>query len=220
MSIKQFPYAAKAVIEHQFDTDHLNIFLTFRHPMCQTIKPPLDLWLCEVDDVVKVVTVSAWQDTFTILLTVPDIPVLPAVVTLEYEGPDVNLQTTWGKQWEPWGPIVSIELPPVSTTRTFTTGPAVQDDVDIANVNVLFIDATANDVTIGTFKNGINGQVLHIAKVDDSANNVTLKEHGAGGTQTIHLHAEADETLINEHGGWNLVCDGNAWYDTSHSKHV
>lgn len=214
------PYAAKAIIEHEFDEDHLNIFVTFRFTMDQTAKPALDLWICEVDDVPKPVTVSAWQDEWTLLLTVPDVVVLPDRVTLEYEGPDINLRITWDKQWEPWGPIVSVELPPVSTTRTFSTGPAPQDDVDISNVNILFIDAAANDITIGGFVGGINGQVLHVTKLDESANNVTLEDHEGGGNQDIHLHAQGDETLINEHGGWILACNGSDWYDCSHAKHV
>lgn len=214
------PYAAKAIVEHEFEIDHLNIFVTFRFQMNQDVKPANGLWLCSVNGIAKPVTVSAWQDAYTMLLTVPNIPVLPARVTLAYDGPDENLRITWKKIWEPWGPIVSIELPPVSTTRTFTTGPAVQEDVDVANVNILFVDASANNITIGGFINGVNGQVLHIAKVDDSANNVTLVEHSAVSVQVIHLHAEADETLVNEHGGWILACDGLNWYDTSHSKHV
>jgi len=214
------PYAAKAIIEHEFEVDHLNIFVTFRFQMNQDLKPANGLWLPAVNGAAKPVTVSAWQDAYTMLLTVPNIPVRPARVTLAYDGPDENLQITWAKIWEPWGPIVSVELPPVSTTRTITAGPAVQDDVDVANVNILFVDASANNITIGGFINGINGQVLHIAKVDDSGNSVTCVEHSVGSTQVIHLHAEADETLVNEHGGWNLACDGDGWFDTSHSKHT
>ena len=214
------PYAAKAIIEHLFDVDHLDLFVTFRFAMNETLKPAHNLWTCEVNEVAKAVTASAWQDPWTLLLTVADIPALPDKVTLGYLGPSVTLSITWAKQWEPWGPIVSTELPPVITTRVITAGPGVQDDVDVSNVNILFLDATANNVTIGGFINGVNGQVLHIAKIDDSANNVTLKEHAGTSTQVIHLHAEADETLINEHGGWNLVCNGSAWYDTSHAKHV
>lgn len=218
--LRPWPYAAKAIVQHQFDVNHLDIYVTFRFPMDVSVKPTHDLWLCEVDEVPKAVTVSAWQDAYTLLLTVPAVVVLPAKVTLEYDGPSNYLRTTWDKQWEPWGPIASVELPPVSTTRTFTTGPAVQDAVDVSNVNILFLDATANNITIGGFIGGIDGQVLHLAKIDDSANNVTLEEHGDGGNQIIHLHAEADETLINEHGGWVLACNGDDWYDTSHSKHV
>ncbi|GAH72930.1 unnamed protein product, partial [marine sediment metagenome] len=145
------PYAAKAKIEHEFDTDHLNIFVTFRFTMDESVKPPNGLWLCEVDDVVKAITASAWQDAWTLLLTVPNIAVNPDRVTLEYDGPNENLRITWDKQWEPWGPIVSVELPPVYTTRTFSTGPAQQNDVDVSNVNVLFLNCAANDIIIGGF---------------------------------------------------------------------
>lgn len=106
----QRPYAAKAIVEHEFDVDHLNVYITFRFSMDITMKPPHGLWLCKVDDVLKAVTVSAWQDSWTILLTVPDVVVYPNRVTLEYDGPDENLTITWGKQWEPWGPILSIDI--------------------------------------------------------------------------------------------------------------
>lgn len=214
------PYAAKAIVEHHFDIDHLDLYVTFRFPMNQTVKPVNAKWIVEVDEVEEAVTASAWQDEFTMLLTVADIPVLPEKVTLEYDGPDENLKTTWAKQWEPWAAIVSVELPPVSTTRTFTTGPAQQDDVDISNVNVLFLDCSANAISIGGFVGGVNGQVLHIARIEACANIVKLIHIAGGGNQDIYLHAGLDESLGNEYGGWNLVCDGSDWYDCSHSKHV
>jgi len=115
------PYAAKAIIRHEFVTDHLNIWVTFRfamettsdplaEPVVHDVMPPLNLWLCEVDDVPKAVAASTWQDAWTLLLMVPDIAVPPDRVTLEYDGPDVNLRITWDKQWEPWGPILSIDV--------------------------------------------------------------------------------------------------------------
>lgn len=214
------PYAAKAIVEHEFDTDHLNIFVTFRFTMDQAVKPPLALWLCEVDSVLKAVSASAWQDAWTILLTVPNIIVNPDRVTLEYNGPDENLKITWDKQWEPWGPIVSVELPPVYTTRTFSTGPAPQDDVDISGVNVLFLDCSANDVVIGGFVGGVNGQVLHICRLCAAANDATLEHNEGTANQNIFLHAGGDETLTGEYGGWCLACDGTSWYDMSHAKHV
>jgi len=75
-----------------------------------TMKPPHGLWLCEVDDVEKAITASAWQDAWTLLLTVPNIATYPDRVTLEYNGPDENLVITWSKQWEPWGAILSIDI--------------------------------------------------------------------------------------------------------------
>lgn len=116
-----WPYAAKAVIQHEFDTDHLNIWITFRFPMDERVTPPLGVWVVTVDDVEMPVSASAWQDSWTLLLTVPDIASEPDRVTVEYEGPDENLRTNWrlhalqegynyGKQWEPWGPILSLSM--------------------------------------------------------------------------------------------------------------
>jgi len=104
------PYAAKAIVEHEFDTDLLNIFVTFRFTMDQSVKPANALWLIEVDDVEKPVAGSSWQDAYTMLLTVDDIATYPDRVTLEYDGPDENLKITWDKQWEPWGPILSTDI--------------------------------------------------------------------------------------------------------------
>lgn len=214
------PYAAKAIIEHEFDADHLNIFVTFRFTMDQTVKPPNALWLCEVDDVLKAITVSAWQDAWTLLLTVPNVVTLPDRVTLEYNGPNENLRITWEKQWEPWGPIVSVELPPVYTHRIFSTGPAQQNAVDVSGINVLFLDCSANDITIGGFIGGVSGQVLHIAKICPAEQDVTLKHIAGSGNQDIYLHAGGDETLREEYGGWALACLNDGWYDMSHAKHV
>ncbi len=188
--------------------------------MDESVKPADELWLVEADDVLKAVSASAWQDAWTILLTVPDIVVNPDRVTLEYDGPSSNLKITWDKQWEPWGPIVSVELPPVYTTRTFSTGPAPQDDVDVSGVNILFLDCAANDIVIGGFVGGVNGQNLDIARLCAGAHDATLEHNEGTGNQDIFLHKGADETLFGEYGGWNLVCDGTSWYDTSHAKHV
>lgn len=214
------PYAAKAIIEHEFDTDHLNMFVTFRFKMDQTVKPANDLWILKVNGILKAIATSVWQDAYTMLLTAPGVAVLPDRVTLEYDGPDENLRITWDKQWEPWGPIVSLELPPVTETRIFSTGPAQQDAVDVSNVKVLFLDCSANDVVIAGFVNGIDGQVLHICRLCAAANDATLKFDIATGNQRILLHAGGDETLTGEYGGWCLACNGTNWYDMSHSKHV
>jgi len=105
-----WPYAAKATVQHEFDTDHLNIWVTFRHTMDQTVKPAHGLWLCKVDEVIKAITVSAWQDDWTLLLTVPIGTTIPQRVLLKYDGPDENLKTVWNKQWEPWGYILSLDV--------------------------------------------------------------------------------------------------------------
>jgi hypothetical protein len=116
-----WPYAAKAIIQHEWDTDHLNIWVTFWWAMNQTIKPLDTKWIVKVDNVEKPVSVSAWQDAWTLLLTVPNVLSAPSRVLLEYKGPgpetynpaDPNrktLEITWTKQWEPWGPILSMDI--------------------------------------------------------------------------------------------------------------
>ncbi len=104
------PYAYGAKVEHEFETDHLNVWLTFRHPMDQDLTPPLALWLLEADVVPINISTSVWQDDFTLLLTSATITTYPERVLLAYDGPDGNLQTTWGKDWEPWGPILSTDI--------------------------------------------------------------------------------------------------------------
>ena len=118
---KPWPYAAKAIIEHEFDVDHLNVWVTFRfamrtssaplaEPVVHDVMPPLELWLLEADDVPKPISASAWQDAWTLLLTVPGIAANPDRVLLEYNGPDEDLRISWEKQWEPWGPILSLDV--------------------------------------------------------------------------------------------------------------
>jgi len=113
--------------------------------MNETLKPDHALWICKVDDVEKAVTVSAWQDAWTLLLTVPDIAVYPNRVTLEYNGPDENLQITWGKIWEPWGPILSTDIgkAPVFVDRG---DPAVYD----YDKEDLTIDGAWHDMNLST----------------------------------------------------------------------
>lgn len=111
---RAWPYAALAVVQWLHTAPSLFLWVVFRHPMDQTVKPPLAKWIVSVDGVPKTPASSSWVDEWTLLLTVAAIPAIPADVTLEYAGPDDNLRTTWQKQWEPWGAIVatSFELIP------------------------------------------------------------------------------------------------------------
>lgn len=215
-----WPYAAKAIIEHAHQTDILQIWLTFRFKMETDNKPPNGLWLVELDGVPEAITASAWQDQWTMLLTIDPLVGAPSEVTVEYDGPDDDLATVWNKQWEPWGPIPSIELPTPPETRIFSTGPAQQDDVNVSGIAVLFLDCSGNDITIGGFIGGKNGQVLQIARLCLSANDIKLEHNHLTANQNIFLHRGADETLTGEFGGWTLACNGSDWYDVSHAKHV
>lgn len=105
-----WPYAAKAVIQHEWHIDHLHIWLTFRHAMDQAVKPANALWLCTADGTLRAVFASAWQDAWTLLLTTIDFAGPPDRVLVKYDGPDPNLRISWNKQWEPWGPILSLDI--------------------------------------------------------------------------------------------------------------
>lgn len=107
---RAWPYAALAVCQWLYTTPSLFVYVVFRHPMDQTVKPPHAKWIVVVDGVPKTPAASAWIDDWTLLLTITLDGVLPTSVTVEYDGPDENLITTWGKQWEPWGAIVATSF--------------------------------------------------------------------------------------------------------------
>jgi len=218
---RPWPYAAKAIVQHEWIPNFLYVWVTFKYPMDQTVIPGTALWSCIVDGVLKLTGSPIWQDEFTLRLTVVPVPALPDRVTLEYLGPSADLRTTWGKQWEPWGPILSYRAmgAPYSGTKTHSAlGPT--DNVDVADIGILFIDCSANNVIIGGFVGGIKGQHLHVVRLCATVNNLTLEHNEATGNQDIFLHRGEDETLTGEYGGWTLMCNGSHWFDVSHAKHV
>jgi len=116
-----WPYAAKAVIQHEYSVDHLNVWMTFGFAMdtekkdpdtglSVPKKPPDELWLVKVDGYTKTVVESRWQDAWTLLLTVGEVFTPPNRVLVEYLGPHPDLTISWQKQWEPWGPILSLDI--------------------------------------------------------------------------------------------------------------
>jgi len=218
---RPWPYAATAIVQWEWIINPMFVWVTFKYPMDQTVMPDHGLWLCKVDGNARPTIDSAWQDEFTLLIKVGFVVALPNRVTLEYDGPDPSLRTTWDKQWEPWGPILAYRAmgSPYSGTLTHAAvGPT--DNLNVADVGILFIDCSANDVTIGGFIGGINGQHLHVARLCAAVNDATLEHNEGTGNQDIFLHKGADETLTGEYGGWTLVCNGSNWFDVSHAKHV
>ena len=218
---RPWPYAALAIVQHAHISLALLFWIVFKYPMDQTVKPPDDLWKITVDGAPKAVLVSLWLDEFTLQLLVGDVLTLPNVVYVGYDGPNENLRTTWDKQWEPWHSILSYRAmgAPYSGTKTHSAqGPT--DNVDVSDIGILFIDCSANNVTIGGFTGGIKGQHLHIVRLCAAVNDVTLEHNEGTGNQDIFLHRGEDETLTGEYGGWTLVCNGPHWFDVSHAKHV
>lgn len=104
------------------------------------------------------------------------------------------------------------------TVTVSAVGPT--DDLDVSQVRTIFLDCSGGNVTIGGFVGGVNGQKIHIVRLDAAANDATLEHDEGTGNQDLFLHKGADETLTGEYGGWCFVCDGSNWYDTSHAIHV
>lgn len=97
-----------------------------------------------------------------------------------------------------------------ATATQSVVGPT--DNVNVAGINVLFVDTSSNSVTIGGFAGGVSGQVLKVV-VTDATSNTTLEHNEGGGSQNIFLSSGADETYTASYGGWTLVCNGTSWFE-------
>ena len=99
-------------------------------------------------------------------------------------------------------------------TAFTTAGPT--DNVDVSDTTVLEVDTSSNNVVIGGFTGGVQGQILYIVKTH-TANRLKLEhdESPAVGThQKIYVTSGADETILG-YGGWTLYCNGTNWHSLS-----
>lgn len=214
--INLHPYAAKAIIEHEFDVDHLNIFVTFRfamettldplaEPVVHDVMPPLDLWLCEVDGIEKAVTDSVWKDAFTLLLTVPNIGVYPNRVTLEYNGPNEDLRITWEKQWEPWGVILSKDI---------SKAPCFVDRGDPADYDYakedLTIDGAWHDMDLSEIVPEKAKAVFIIGHLQGNGIDWTIMLRKNGNTnEVVHGGMETIRANVERHRSSIVALDNN-----------
>jgi hypothetical protein len=110
-----WPYAAKAIVEYFYDGNEIFVWITFRLPMNINFMPDLLKWIFKRDGFLVNVTSSIWLDPWTLYLVTEESDSF-SILTCEYLGPGPvtynrndplrkTLETTWGKQWEPWGPI-------------------------------------------------------------------------------------------------------------------
>jgi len=130
--------------------------------------------------------------------------------TLEVGDPD-SLKTT---NIDSVGNLKSMRI-----SSEVATIHASADDTDVSGINTLFIAADgANNVVIGGFTGGAEGQVLYVAIIDHTKT-VTLEHLEGVSDQDLYMCDDLDETLSN-YGGWVLICDGSNWYDCSHAKHI
>jgi hypothetical protein len=105
-----WPKYAKAVIQHEWTNNTLNVWITFVEAMDILSKPSLSVWQVDIDGTMFYPFASDWQDAWTMLLQVANVNSLPDRVLVADVLLDRDLATTTGKQWEPWGPILSAEI--------------------------------------------------------------------------------------------------------------
>jgi hypothetical protein len=187
------PYAAKAIVQHSWVADTLSVWLTFRFPMNQLIKPLDTVWLVKVDGSVEAVTSSAWQDAFTMLLSVDSITSLPGEVKVSFDGPDSLLETTWHKNWEPWGYILSqdigafVEVDPVAM--------ALLDQAVKTTSSPTFANILATKISLGT----TGTRDINIIKNSNS---------GGAALPSIHIKNTHVPTGINDFSFAGFFIDG------------
>lgn len=234
-----WPYASKPVIQWEHFVTTLRIWITFRYPMNTSVMPPLALWATQADGTNPTPNGSSWVDENTLVIWHTAVAANPGRVMLAYSGPDENLRITWGKIWENWGKILGVEIPynwqgivtvDVDNARVNINGvlalttkiitPGTYNNMDISDVNILFLNCAANPIVLQGFTGGVIGQYLKIARISNAAQNTTLVHAHIPATQKLLLHAGMDETMNGEFGGWTLLCEGSHWYDVSHAKHV
>jgi len=199
------PYAAKAIIEHGFDIDHLDIWITFRLPMkiCSDpldnptvfdIKPANENWLVKIDTVETPITSSAWLDEYTMHLTIDEVVTQPTDLTVSYIAPSPLLITIWSKQWEPWVDIVSTD----KYSKLWSTG--------------MIILWSGSIVTIPTGWNlcdGTNGTPNLLDKFIVAAGN-TYEVDATGGAVN-HTHAATQAGHSHYQSGGNGIASGSGW---------
>lgn len=155
------PYAYVQQINHVFDTDHLKVYVTFRHQMQRSVIPQDDppvydwypipaRWLLEADDLPIDIIGSEWIDEFTLLLTSDVVDPEPTGVTLAYAGPDEKLCYNWGKQIEPFGARESFTgYPTAPAPHNSTHENDGADEVNIAGLSGLAADTQHSFVDRG-----------------------------------------------------------------------
>lgn len=95
------------------------------------------------------------------------------------------------------------------TTTLSASGPT--DNLNVTGKEIVFIDTSSNNVTLGGMTGGIAGQILFLVRTS-TANTAKLEHNEGTGNQDIFLKSESDESST-VYGGWILVCNGTSWFD-------
>jgi hypothetical protein len=196
------PYAAKAIIQHEFVVNLLNIYIEFRHPMDITVKPADTLWIVDLDGVPTAISSSAWHDQFTMKLVISPVAAEPDRVTVQYDGPDPLLLTAWDKQWEPWAAITSFSGWPT----TFKYGMIILWHGSVVSIPTGW---HLCDGTVGT-PDLRNKFIVGAGSTYNPAATGGNLTHTHAATQAAHSHSLA--------AGFFITATGGPYFNTTDSK--
>jgi hypothetical protein len=101
----------------------------------------------------------------------------------------------------------------VSYKHTAFSSAGPTDNIDVSDTTVLEVDTSSNNVIIGGFTGGVQGQILYIVKTN-TANFIQLEHNEGGGSQDIFITTGADERVVG-YGGYTLYCNGTSWFSLS-----
>ena len=100
-----------------------------------------------------------------------------------------------------------------NTTTVTDAGPT--DDLDASGLNVVFIDTSSNNVTLGGATGGVAGQMLKVVIID-ATNNATIEHQELSGSGQFNLVDAGDQTIAASFGGWEFVSNGTQWFELDH----
>ena len=112
-----------------------------------------------------------------------------------------------------WHDVNNLNISTGSSIMTVqSTSATPVNNINVADISMIFADTTNYDYTIGGFVGGVRGQKLYITKVNPS-NILTLEVNESGNSQLIWTPDVGDLAFPNATlGGATLICDGSAWW--------
>ena len=87
---------------------------------------------------------------------------------------------------------------------------ADSDDLDVSDCTVVECTPSGTD-RLGGLTGGVQGQVIHILKVDSGFGRIIIEHNEGTGNQDIFFSGEAD-VMLSKRGGITLYCNGTSWF--------
>ena len=84
------------------------------------------------------------------------------------------------------------------------------DDLDVSGCTIVECTPSGTDY-LGGLTGGVQGQILHILKVDSGLGRIIIQHNEGTGNQDIFLSGASD-VMLSARGGMTLYCNGTSWF--------